>query len=237
MRRIGFSTGALAKADFRRALDVIREHRIDVVEFSALRLEEMEPLLDFLGTFPAAAFSFASVHAPSRFPRQAERSVVAQITRAVELGYPVIAHPDVIYTPALWVRTGRRLLVENMDKRKPVGRTLPEMIAIYEHLPEAGFCFDVGHARQIDPSMAEASALLRGLSDRLGQVHISEVNTASRHDPISLNAVQAFRRVSRYIPDDVPIILETLIDAGQSTVEAELARAAEALEAPALAIS
>jgi hypothetical protein len=110
------------------------------------------------------------------------------------------------------------------------------MIALYEHLPEAGFCFDVGHARQIDPSMAEASALLRGLSGRLRQVHISEVNTASRHDPISLNAVQAFQRVARYIPDHVPIILETLIDAGQSTVEAEVARAREALETPALAI-
>jgi hypothetical protein len=85
MRPIGFSTGALAKADFRRALDTIREHRIDVVEFSALRLEELAPLLDFLCNLPAATFSFASVHAPSRFPPDAERSVVTQVTKAVEL--------------------------------------------------------------------------------------------------------------------------------------------------------
>jgi hypothetical protein len=235
MRLIGFSTGALAKGDFRRALNIIYEHRIDVVEFSALRLEELAPLLDFLVELPASTFSFASIHAPSKFPREAEQSVVSQLMRAVALGYPVIVHPDVIYTPALWARTGHQLLIENMDKRKPIGRTLPEMFAAYEHLPEAGFCFDVGHARQIDPSMAEASALLRGLSDRLRQVHISEVNTASRHDPISLNAVDAFQRVARYIPDHVPIILETLIDVGQSTVEAEVARAREALETPVLA--
>jgi hypothetical protein len=232
MRPIGFSTGALAKADVRRALDIVHRYGLSVIEFSALRIDEFPPLVRLLSELPSGAFAYASVHAPSRFPREAENSVIDQIQNVVQFGYPVVVHPDVIYTPPLWAPFGSRLLIENMDKRKLVGRTLAEMLRIYETLPDAGFCFDIGHARQIDPSMTAASGLLRGLADRLQQVHISEVNTASRHDPLSLNAVQAFQPVSRYIPEAVPIILETLIDAGQSTVEAEIERARQALETP-----
>ncbi|MBK9170789.1 MAG: hypothetical protein IPM24_25495 [Bryobacterales bacterium] len=54
---------------------------------------------------------------------------------------------------------------------------------------------------------------------------MSEVNTASRHDPISLNAVAAFSRVAGAIREEVPIVLEPLIDRGQSDVTAEVERA------------
>lgn len=52
-----------------------------------------------------------------------------------------------------------------------------------------------------------------------------EVNTASRHDPISRYAALAFGPVMSKIDASVPIILEPLIDEGQSDVESELARA------------
>ena len=58
---------------------------------------------------------------------------------------------------------------------------------------------------------------------------MSEVNTASRHDPISPNAVTAFSAVAEFIPENVPIILEPLIDHGQSDIETELQRAHDAL--------
>ncbi len=44
MRPIGFSTGALARADFRRALDMLLARNITVVELSALRLSELQAL-------------------------------------------------------------------------------------------------------------------------------------------------------------------------------------------------
>lgn len=229
MRPIGFSTGALARGDFRRALDLLGEHEVAAVELSALRLEELEPLVAAMPTLDLRRFSFVSIHAPSRFTAASERWVVDQLGSTAENNYPVVVHPDVVFTPVLWNELGDRLLIENMDKRKPVGRNVSELEIFFDRLPNAKFCFDIGHARQVDPSMTEASLLLRAFRDRLAEVHISEVNTASRHDPISRNAVLAFQLVAAHIPEQVPIVLETLIDQGQSDIPTQMQIAREAL--------
>jgi hypothetical protein len=229
MRPIGFSTGALAKGDFRRALGLLRVHGVDIVELSALRLEELEPLIAAIPELDLTCFGFVAVHAPSRFHRESEAWVTDALMRSPVSEYPIVVHPDVIFTPELWSAFGDRLLIENMDKRKPVGRSVSELSPFFEMLPAARFCFDIGHARQVDPSMTEAVLLLRAFAGRLGEVHISEVNTASRHDPISPNAAKAFQAVARYIPEKIPIILEPLIDQGQSRIETEIKRARNAL--------
>ncbi len=229
MRPVGFSTGALARGDFRRALDLLDRHHIEVVELSALRLDELKPLVAAIPGLDLKRFSFVSIHAPSRFDPESEQWVVQQLASLAGLGYPLVVHPDVIFTPERWAGLGDKLLVENMDKRKPVGRNVNEVKPLFDLFPEARFCFDIGHARQVDPSMTEASLLLRAFGDRLAEVHISEVNTASRHDPISRNAVMAFQTVAPYIPEEIPIVLETLIAEGQSDIPTELQRAGEAL--------
>jgi hypothetical protein len=229
MRPIGFSTGALALGDFRRALTLLREHRVEIVELSALRMEELEPLVSAIPNLDLKGFTFISMHAPSRFDRQSEHRVLDLLRRRELKGFPVVVHPDVIFTPALWDQLGDRLLIENMDKRKPVGRTVRELRHLLDLLPDARFCFDIGHARQVDPTMTEAALLLQTFRERLAEVHISEVNTASRHDPISRNATLAFQTVARYIPPEIPIILESLIDKGQSGLDIEIRRAREAL--------
>jgi hypothetical protein len=78
--------------------------------------------------------------------------------------------------------------------------------------------------------MTEARLILDSLSERLAEVHISEVNTSSRHDPLSEYAMSAFRSVASLVPEDVPIVLETLIDQGQSDVMTEVDRARRALD-------
>jgi hypothetical protein len=45
MRRIGFSTGALAKGDFRSALEMLAGTETEVLELSALRQDELPRLL------------------------------------------------------------------------------------------------------------------------------------------------------------------------------------------------
>ena len=62
---------------------------------------------------------------------------------------------------------------------------------------------------------------------RLVEVHMSEVNTASRHDPLSRYAVMAFCKVAKWIPENIPIIPESPIDQGRSDVASELQRARE----------
>lgn len=232
--RIGFSTGALAKGDFRRALLSLREHRIDVVELSALRIDELAPLISALPNLKLRDFQFVSIHAPSRFEPEAEEWVVNYLTPLTERGYPVVVHPDVLFTPALWSRLGHHLLIENMDKRKPVGRTVRELTPVWASLPAARFCFDIGHARQIDPSMTEARLLLHAFRDRLAEVHMSEVDTASQHHPISCNAIAAFQSVAEWIPAQIPVILEALIDQGQGDIQTEVRHAREALNRAAV---
>ena len=75
-----------------------------------------------------------------------------------ELGrnWPIVVHPDAMFDFSLWREFGNLLCLENMDKRKPVGRTVQELDRIFQELPDASFCFDIGHARQVAPTMTEA---------------------------------------------------------------------------------
>lgn len=231
MRRIGFSTGAIARGDFHSALAAMKRHNLDVVELSALRVAELRPLVEALPFLDLSGFKFVSIHAPSKFTPDEESDVLGLLRPLADQGYAIVAHPDVIFRFNKWSKLGGQLLIENMDKRKPIGRTADELTAFFADLPDARFCFDIGHARQVDPSMTEAALLLKAFHPRLAEVHMSEVNTASRHDPLSINAVAAFSSIMSEIPAGIPIILETLIDHGQSTIEAELQRANEIFEA------
>ena len=129
---------------------------------------------------------------------------------------------------------GKQLAIENMDRRKPIGRTLEELNTIFEKLPDAMFCFDIGHARQCDTTMTEAYRILRAYSGRLCQIHVSEVNTASRHDPLSFAAIHAFSEVADLIPDHVPLILEARVTRDQ--IKAEIENAQKALPLAAVLV-
>jgi hypothetical protein len=229
MRAVGFSTGALAPGDAGAALAVLRGTGASAVELSALRLHELAPLLAAIPSLDLSAFAHVSVHAPSRFGA-ADEPKVAEALGALPAAWPVVLHPDTMHDPGVWRRFGPRLLVENMDRRKPTGRTLRELGRVFEQLPEASFCFDIGHAHQVDRTMTDAFLLLQALGVRLGQIHISEVTSEGRHDPLGRPAVAAFRAVAAWVPEGVPLILEG--PAGPYGVEAQLALACEALARP-----
>jgi hypothetical protein len=229
MRPIGFSTGAIAKGDFRRALDLMAPFRLPAVELSALRLHELPQLAKSANSLDLAGYRYISVHAPSHFAAIDEGRVVSLLAGLADRGWSIVLHPDVIFNDAPWLDFGDKLLIENSDKRKSVGRTAAEMESLFGRFPNARFCFDVGHARQVDPTMNEAYLILQQCRPRLSQIHISEVNFFSRHDPLSAAAIETTRRIAHLVPEQVPIILETLIDQGQSTIDAEVHRAVEAL--------
>jgi sugar phosphate isomerase/epimerase len=227
MRRIGFSTGALAYSDFRRARAILVRKGIYIVELSALRMSEMRPLIDALDALDMTAFDYVAVHAPSEFPDGEEQRVAECLETVRQKGWSLIVHAEAIRDYALWRSFGDSLCVENADKRKRTGRTARELSRIFQQLPAASFCFDIGHARQVDPTMTEAYLMLRDLGSRLRQVHVSEVSADSRHDVISLGSIFAFRRVAHLIPAHVPLILETPVD--EEGIERQVNAAAEAL--------
>jgi len=229
MRPIGFSTGALAFADFRRGLKMIDKRGIRYVELSALRQEELYPLFLGLEHLDLSNFSYVSIHAPSKINQNEEEAVVEMLQAISQRGWPIILHPDAVHDFSLWRRIGKLLCVENMDKRKSIGRTVKELNQVFDKLPNATFCFDIGHARQVDPTMNVAHFLLKEFGRKLIQVHLSEVNTRRRHDFLSLASILAFQEVAEMIPDNIPIILETTVS--EDKMESEMGRALEALTA------
>lgn len=234
MRPIGFSTGALAYADFRRALRMMHEQDVEAVELSALRQPELSPLLDALDGLDLSRYSHVSIHAPSQFDAGSEIASAGRLRSHLSRGWPIVMHPDALTEWSVWRDFGPLLCIENMDKRKPIGRTARELAEVFRRLPEASFCFDIGHARQCDPTMTEAYLILREFGSRLRQVHVSEVNSRSTHDPLSFASVVAFQEVAHLIPEDVPLILETPVE--RERLAAEVATVRRALPVPPRAI-
>jgi hypothetical protein len=227
MRTIGFSTGALAFGDFRRALSMLRPYDTRAVELSALRQAELGPLTVASNDLDLSQFSYVAVHAPSSVDIDAERQVVRCLLDLAAKGWPIVVHPDAIHDYALWRAFGDLLCVENMDKRKPIGRTVEELTSVFEELPDASLCLDLGHARQVDATMTEAYLIAKAYESKIRQVHVSEVNTCSKHDRLSFSSIRAFQLVSELIPESVPLIIESVIEGWE--IPDELRRVEEAL--------
>ncbi len=227
MKIIGFSTGALALRDYRKALQMLADKPVNAVELSALREDELEPLVDNLSSLDLEQYSYCSFHAPSAIDPSFEQRALELLDRVAERGWPIVVHPDAMHTPAAWAHFGDLLCIENMDKRKRIGQTAADLAIIFEVLPRASFCFDLGHVRQIDPTMSEATAILRRFRPRLRQLHVSEVNTQSKHDPLSLESAMAFQRVSHLLTPDTPVILESRVT--EDRICEEIHHAIEAL--------
>jgi sugar phosphate isomerase/epimerase len=235
MRPVGFSTGALARGDFRLALRYLKGTGTHAIELSALRLGELAPLAAALDSLDLSQFEYVSVHAPSGFAPRDEETVVRHLRFCLENGWPVVVHPDSITSFALWREFGDLLLVENMDKRKPIGRSAVEMERVLASLPQAGVCFDVAHARQFDSSMTEAYVILRDHGPLIKQVHVSEVDTRSRHVRISPSAIRDYREVAHLIPPGIPLIVESCV--APDEIPAEICRALDALTPSAISAS
>lgn len=211
MRPIGFSTGALAKGNFIRGIELQRDCGCAAIELSALRDHELQPLVAALESLELSCFQYISVHAPSKLVSLSETQVF-KLLSSLPQEWPLIVHPELLQTPELWRSLGSRLCLENMDNRKTEGRTASEMRRLFERYPEATFCLDVGHARQIDPTMAVALAMLFEFGPRLAQVHVSDVGPLGEHMPVKKLATWAFARVARHIANNVPLIIESVVD-------------------------
>ena len=209
MRTIGFSTGSLALGNFKKGLHMLYDTGIEAVELSALRKHELNPLVKSLNNMDVSRFRYVSVHAPSKYEQSEEKEIVNLLIHFVNRGWPIIVHPDSVYSWDLWRQFGRFLFIENMDKRKPVARYAIELEKIFNQVPEAMLCFDIGHARQHDTSMEVATKIIRRFRSRLGEIHISEVGPQCQHLKISSRAIHDFQKISSIIPKNIPVILET----------------------------
>jgi hypothetical protein len=187
---------------------MLHDEDIPAVELSALRMPEWLPLVDALESLDLSGFDYISIHLPSLMNTSEERQVVKSLHGLPHQEWPLILHPDTVSDFSIWRDLGDRLCIENMDKRKPSGRTQPELDLIFQQLPMARLCFDIGHAWQVDSTMNEAYEILKCYREKIAQIHVSEVNSRSKHDVLSYSTIQSFRDIAHMIPS-VPLILET----------------------------
>jgi hypothetical protein len=227
MRSIGFSTGALALGDFDKGLALMAARHTSVIELSALREEELPTLMGALDRLHLHGYKYVSVHAPSRL-RTINEAVVADMLRpCVDREWHVVLHPDAIGDHGLWRDFGRWLCIENMDKRKESGRTAVELRRHFRELPEASMCLDLAHARQVDPTLGIAREIIREYGEKIVQLHLSELDVKSHHEPLSMAAVWAIREIAHLLPD-CPVILESMVQ--PSGIDSELEMAARCFD-------
>lgn len=228
MRSTGFSTGALAKGDFRTALQWVETSDSDAIELSALRESELPELVLSIKHLDLSAFLYRSIHAPKTFTVRSERETVDLLMPFARQGFFVVVHPDTILDPDAWAPLGRQLCIENMDARKNTGRTVEELAEWFKKLPDASLCLDLGHARHVDPTMCEAIRLILHFGDRIAQVHVSEVDTAGNHVAMSRGCADVFRSLAGRVRKEAAVIVESQVGQGDVDHELRIARDATA---------
>jgi len=209
---IGFSTGSIALGDFKAGISFLKEKNIKVIELSALRENELINFMDEIDSLDIDFFDYVSFHAPSKLVKFDEPQFVNILKQIAKKNWLIIVHPDIINNFSLWNSLGRLLCIENMDKRKNSGRTVADLEFIFEQLPEASFCFDVAHARQIDSTMSEAKLMINKFKNRLKQIHLSDVNSQSKHESLSLESLLSYSKLFEMLPSGIPIILESPVE-------------------------
>jgi hypothetical protein len=147
------------------------------------------------------------VHGPSKSLTLDEDdlgALLADLPMAVDV---VVLHPDTINRPEAYERLGWRLVIENMDERKRYGQHPDDLEALFDALPDAGFCFDIAHAWSVDPTMELATELLDRFRARLRHVHLSSLDDTGRHITLTAEHEELFTPVLDRCRD-VPWIFE-----------------------------
>jgi sugar phosphate isomerase/epimerase len=206
---LGASTGYMedARADWDAMVAAALEVSTFAVELAALSEDELPGLEAYLAAAPELPFDYLSVHAPVKHLRMPEAELVARLERLAPLVDAIVVHPDAIDEPAAYRALGSCLVLENMDVRKPAGRTAAELQPFFAALPEAGLCLDVAHVLTVDPTMTEGERMLDAFTGRLRHLHVSSIDEDCRHMPLTVEQETRFGELLRRSPD-VPWILE-----------------------------
>jgi endonuclease IV len=208
MAPVGYTTGALEEAEVVDFIDELRALENNAIEYSALREHELESVLTAFREADLDDFAHVSFHAPSKLEKMTEAELVEALKEVAARGVEIVVHPDIIENHDLWKSFGSLLCVENMDQRKPCGRTAEELAEIFAKLPNASLCFDFAHVYQIDPTLCEAQKILEQFGDRIREIHLSSLNAECGHEALSYDTLLAFKSIASLIPRDVPVVLE-----------------------------
>jgi hypothetical protein len=206
---VGASTGYLdaERGDWERLVELACAVSPFAAELAALSERELPSLVEHLAAEDWLPFRYVSVHAPAKGRRMPEAELVALLAELPGEVDAIVVHPDVIEDPDRYRVLGARLVLENMDTRKPTGRTTDELAPFFARLPEAGLCFDIAHAADVDPTLGEGRRLLDRFAGRLRHLHVSSLDGEGHHVALRAADEMAFAELLHRCRD-VPWILE-----------------------------
>lgn len=206
---MGVSTGFMwdSRGDWSTQVRAARNASTFAVELSALSESELPGLLRYFEAGHSSPFRYLSVHGPSKDRVLPEEGLVDLLMQVGQHCDGIVMHPDTMQDPSVYSPLGAKLVIENMDARKPGGRTAVELRSFFRALPLAGFCFDIAHAWSIDRTMRVAEELIDTYKLRLRHVHLSSLSEDLHHVPLTEDHEELFwPLLSRCL--DVPWILE-----------------------------
>ena len=206
---LGASTGYMSdnRGDWPRLIADALDVSTFAIELSALSEEELPSLIDFLSRVTWLPFRYISVHAPSKGMEMPEPELIGLLEELPRYVDAIVVHPDVIEEPRNYRQLGRRLVIENMDARKSIGRNADELARYFDVLPRAGLCFDIAHAGSVDETMGKGEEILNSFTARLRHVHLSSLDADSHHVPLTPEDAERFSPLLERCRD-VPWILE-----------------------------
>jgi hypothetical protein len=213
MEELGFSTGCLYKTQLslEDKLKIFLDAGANAVELSFATEEE---LLNFRPTEKddelLKQFKYISVHAP--WKGEVTQKTVEKLVglRQRYLARAIILHPDV-YDPELLRDVSMPLLIENMDAHKATGKDAQYFNSIRKNAQYC-YCFDVQHAYEQDPVMKEAKNIIRAMTPRIRQMHVSGESSLNRHVPVYRARNQDDINKILKIGIECPKILEGVLD-------------------------
>lgn len=221
MTNIGFSSGSIALDKFQVAVDLLIKYGITSIELSNLREDEVPTFFNNLDNLELSKFQYISYHAPSRLNELSEEKLLDYLHQIKQKKWNIVVHPDIITNFEIWNSLGENLLIENMDKRKSIGRTMSSLESIFEKLPNANLCFDIAHAYQIDSTMIEAIKILKRFKNKIKQIHISSLNSESKHEALTMHSMFNYKFLMDNINISIPFIIESCIYKNQIPSEYE----------------
>jgi hypothetical protein len=204
---IGMSTGLFDEKDWSGQVARATGWSCAAIELGAYTPAALDSALAFVRRSPPP-IRYLSLHLPFALDDGGEERLVGRLVGLDSRVAAVVQHPDALTSPAVLAPLGERLVLENMDVRKP-GRDVAELEPYFRLLPEAGLCLDVAHARTVDPDWKLAHELIDALGTRLRELHISGIDEQGNHLPLDADAVDSFADVLRRCRG-VPWILESL---------------------------
>ena len=150
-------------------------------------------LVAFLRRAPPLPFRFVSVHGPSKDRRMSDDELVSLLGAAARARVGDRHAPRRDGRPRALPAPRPPAVHREHGRAQAPGQYGRRAAALLRRAARrAGFCFDVAHARAVDPSLEVARELLSRFSLRLSHVHLSSLDAEQHHVPLTDADQEAF---------------------------------------------